>query len=247
MADIFVAERGSGPRVVLVHGALASGESAWRRQRALAERWTLAVPSRRGYVPNPPADASDFERDADDIAELLDAGAHLVGHSYGGLIAALAAAQRPDAVRSLCLLEPATMALLRGDPDVEREAEEHAHRQRAVQDPREFLVGFLAMIGSPAAQPPDPLPPDLAQHTRLLMGERPPFDADIPTATLACAEFPKLVVSGGHDPTQERICDATAVAIGADRAVLPGAGHLVPRAEGCNELLEQLWTRGGAR
>jgi pimeloyl-ACP methyl ester carboxylesterase len=242
MVDIAVAEWGSGPRVLLVHGALASGESAWRRQQPLAERWTLAVPSRRGYVPNPPADVSDFERDADDIAELLGAGAHLVGHSYGGLISALAAAQRPAAVWSLCLLEPATMALLRGDPDVERDAEEHARRQRTVDDPREFLVGFLAMIGSPAAEPPDPLPPELAQHTRLLMGERPPFDADLPTAALASAEFPKLVVSGGHDPTQERICDATAAAIGAERAQLFGAGHLVPRADGCNELLEQLWT-----
>ena len=245
--DLAVAQWGSGPRVVLVHGALASGEAAWRRQQPLSERWTLVVPSRRGYAPNSPADSSDFDVDADDVAALLGTGAHLVGHSYGGLVAALAAARRPDAVWSLCLLEPATMALLRGDPDIERDAEQHAHRQRTVQDPREFLVGFLAMIGAPPAELPDPLPADLAQHTRVLMGERPPFDADVPTTALATAPFPKLVVSGGHDPNQERICDATAAAIGAERSVLAGAGHLVPRAPGCNELLEQLWMRGGAR
>ena len=205
------------------------------------------MPSRRGYVPNPPADTSDFDVDAGDVAELLGPGAHVVGHSYGGLVAALAAARRPDAVWSLALLEPATMALLRGDPDIERDAEQHAQRQRGVEDPRQFLVGFLAMIGAPPADLPDPLPPDLAQHTRVLMGERPPFDADVPSAALAVATFPKLVVSGGHDPIQERICDATAAAIGADRAQLVGAGHLVPRAEGCNQLLEQLWTIGGPR
>ncbi|HEX5588153.1 MAG TPA: alpha/beta hydrolase [Acidimicrobiia bacterium] len=239
--DIAVAEWGAGPRVVLVHGALASGESAWRRQRPLGERWNLVVPSRRGYVPNPPADSSDFDVDADDVAELLGEGAHLVGHSYGGLVATLAAARRPDAVWSLCLLEPATMALLPDDPDVARDAAQHAHRQRTVTDPREFLVGFLAMIGAPPADLPDPLPPDLAQHTRVLMGERPPFDAVIPSESLATAEFPKLVVSGGHDPIQERTCDATAAAFGAERASLVGAGHQVPRADGCNELLEGLW------
>lgn len=243
--DIAVAEWGAGPRVVLVHGALARGESAWRRQQPLAERWNLIVPSRRGYVPNPPTDSSDFDVDADDVAALLGAGAHLVGHSYGGLVAALAAARRPDAVWSLGLLEPATMSLLRGDPDIERDAEQHVQRQRLIEDPREFLVGFLAMIGAPPAELPDPLPPDLAQHTRVLMGERPPFDADVPSAALEAAPFPKLVVSGGHDPSQERICDATATAIGAERASLVGAGHLVPRAEGCNELLEQLWRSGG--
>jgi len=49
---------------------------------------------------------SDYEVDARDVVDLLAAGAHLVGHSYGAVVAMLAAATRPDLVRSLALIEP---------------------------------------------------------------------------------------------------------------------------------------------
>ncbi len=41
------------------------------------------------------------------MAELLGDGAHLVGRSFGGLVAVAAAAQRSEAVMSLTLIEPA--------------------------------------------------------------------------------------------------------------------------------------------
>src|SRR5688572_28007906 len=122
---ILVDRFGTGPRVVLVHGAMTSGAATWKRQGPLGERWALVVPSRRGFVPNPPAEESDYDVDAQDVAGLLEDGAHLVGHSFGGLVALLAAALRPEAVRSLCLLEPATQALMRGDPVVEAGIAEH--------------------------------------------------------------------------------------------------------------------------
>ncbi|MEX5305609.1 alpha/beta fold hydrolase [Kocuria sp. CPCC 205258] len=49
---------------------------------------------RRGYFPNPPAEVEDFEVDAGDVAELLTGPMHLVGHSYGAVVALLAAGQR---------------------------------------------------------------------------------------------------------------------------------------------------------
>lgn len=239
--DIFVEEWGHGPRAVLVHGAMSPGAATWKRQRPLADRWTLVLPSRRGFAPNPPDGISDYEVDAGDIAELLGDGAHLVGHSSGGLVALLAAARRPDAVRSLCLLEPATFALVRGDPDLEAGFEEHKHRIRTLTDPREFLVAFMGALGAPASSVPDPLTPEMDRHVRLLMNERPPHDASIPVDVLAAAPWPKLVVSGQHDKVQDLASHAAAAAIGAAQAVLPGAGHLIPRADGCNELLERLW------
>lgn len=240
--EIFVEEWGAGPRVVLIHGAMSPGAATWKRQRPLADRWTLVLPSRRGFAPNPPIDCSDYEVDADDIADLLGDGAHLVGHSSGGLVALLAAARRPEAVRSLCLLEPAAFALVRGDPDLEAGFEEHKHRIRTLTDPRDFLVAFLGALGADEVLVPDPLPAETARHVRLLMNERPPHDASIPVDVLAAAPWPKLVVSGQHDKVQDLVSAAAAAAIGAAQRVLPGAGHLIPRADGCNELLESVWT-----
>lgn len=242
---IFVDCWGDGPRVVLVHGAMTTGAATWRRQRPLEERWQLVVPSRRGFVPNPPAAESDYDVDADDIAALLGDGAHLVGHSFGGLVALLAAARRPSAVRSLCLFEPATQALMRGDPEIEAGIAEHERRRLRFTDPREFLVDFMGALGAADAVVPDPLPDEMQQHAQLLLVERVPYEATVPVAAIASLSCPKAVVSGSHDGSQERVCDVTAQAIGADRDQLPGAGHMIPRAPGCNEFLDQFWASAG--
>jgi pimeloyl-ACP methyl ester carboxylesterase len=80
------------------------------------------VPDRRGYWPNPPADREDFDEHADDIAALLATGEkgrmHLVAQSYGGLIGLLATARRPEAVRSLTVIEPPVVQVARGRPNV---------------------------------------------------------------------------------------------------------------------------------
>ena len=60
------------------------------------------------------------------------------------------------------------------------------------------------------------------------MEERPPWEADIPLEALGRAGFPKLVISGGHSPVFEAVCDALADGIGAHRAVIPGRGHTIP-------------------
>jgi pimeloyl-ACP methyl ester carboxylesterase len=97
---------GVGPPVLFVHGDIVGPELTWRKQRELAERWSLAIPSRPGFGGSPPLERNDFEAEAPMFAELLGDGAHLVGHSYGAVIALLAAALRPDAVRSLTVSEP---------------------------------------------------------------------------------------------------------------------------------------------
>ena len=58
-------------------------------------------------------------------------------------------------------------------------------------------------------------------------------------AALAAAPFPKLVVSGGHDPAFDAVCDVLEQRLGAERAVIPGAGHSVQRTGApFNERLE---------
>ena len=211
----------------------------------LAERWELIVPSRRGFVPNPPEATSDFSEDAHDIAGLLgdlDEDVHLVGHSYGGLVALLATALPPERVRSITLIEPAVMSLMRGDPAVERSiAEYESLREAADGDPRALLSGFTELMGGDAAAVPDPLPDHVRQHVELFMHERVPWDAQIDLAPIIEAAVPALVVSGGHDRMQETMSDGLARSLGwaTQRVVITGAAHLVQRAgEPFNNALE---------
>jgi pimeloyl-ACP methyl ester carboxylesterase len=229
--NLHIERWGQGPQVLLVHGSVLNGEMTWGEQRPLGDRWTLVVPDRRGYFPNPPEEREDFEVEAGDIADLLQeiGGAHLVGHSYGGVISLLAAAKRPDLVKSLTVIEPPAFGVVRGDPELDAWlTKTQEFWVNGPRDPEAFLRAFLGAVGS-AAQLPSPLPPPLMQHARLLMVERAPWEAQIPLEALRSARFPKLVVSGAHNPQFDRVCDVLERELQAERAVIPGAGHSVPR------------------
>jgi pimeloyl-ACP methyl ester carboxylesterase len=232
MPDFHVETIGSGPRVILVHGSVGNGSATWESVRPLADRYTLVILDRPGYPPNPPLDSADFEQQAIQIAALLQPGDHLVGHSYGGVISLLAAAQT-DGLRSLTVNEPPAFGVARGDPHVEEFLTKMEH---APADPREYLAYFLPLVGS-SLKVADPLPPALEAGARAAMVERPPHEARIPLDELAQAPFPKLVVTGGHNPVFDAVADVLEQRLGAQRAVVPGAGHSIPRAPGYNETL----------
>jgi pimeloyl-ACP methyl ester carboxylesterase len=120
-------------------------------------------------------------------------GVHLVGHSYGGTVAMLAAAARRDLVRSLTLIEPCA-------PTV---ASDQRVVARAIEDGRRFMAG--ARRGTPeefidAAYGGRPRPEPAAwllRAARTALHERPCWLADLATEPLAAANFPKLVFVGG--------------------------------------------------
>jgi pimeloyl-ACP methyl ester carboxylesterase len=147
----------------------------------------LLALDRRGYGRSPAATGEDFLADADDIAEIMGDGAHLVGHSYGGLGVMFAAARRPDATRSLAVLEPAAFALGQHDPAAKSllGAVRRAWEQELPD--AEWVVGFLKAVGSN----PDEFPPEfLAAAVPLvpvLRRGRPPWYSALPLAELAAA------------------------------------------------------------
>jgi pimeloyl-ACP methyl ester carboxylesterase len=220
---------GKGPLVVLVHGSVLGAAVTWRKQLPLAEHWTLCTPNRPGFGGSPPNERGDFEAEAPLIAELLGDGAHLVGHSYGAVIALFAAALRPEAVRSLAVSEPGSLSVAAGDPAVDAVIAQgnELFRRGPDMDPRDMLLWFRSGVGSAHATP-DELTGDLLEGAKLLIRERPPWELDPPLDELARAPFRKLVMSGGHSPVFEAVCDRIAERVGAEREVIPGRGHSIP-------------------
>lgn len=101
-------KQGSGPPLILVAGTGAANPTAWPVFMALAQRFTVFAVDRRGRGESGDAQAYALEREFEDIAAVVAAAgepAHLLGHSYGALIA-LEAALLAANLRKLILYEP---------------------------------------------------------------------------------------------------------------------------------------------
>jgi pimeloyl-ACP methyl ester carboxylesterase len=232
---------GAGETVVLVHGSIVGASLTWRRQLALAEHFRLCIPNRPGFGKSPPLERGDFEREAPLMAALLDGGAHLIGHSYGAVIALHAAALAPQNVRSLVISEPGCLRVAAGDALVDAAIAngELLYAHAGELEPLDFLKAFRGGVGS-THETPARLEGELLHGARLVMRERPPWESDPPLAALRAARFPKLVISGGHSRVFEAVCDVVARELGARRATLAGRGHTIP-ATGApyNELVRE--------
>ena len=122
----FFEEEGEGPAVILVHGSLSSSRQ-WRKLiERLRERFRVLAPDLYAGAPQdgePRVGDFSFAEDCAFVQRLIDGGGddhkglahvagHLVGHSWGGVIAAKVAFGRRDKVASLTLIEPSCFHLL---------------------------------------------------------------------------------------------------------------------------------------
>ncbi len=123
--DIFVAEKGDGPAVVMLHGGGpgASGVSNYSRNLdVLARSFRVIVPDMPGYGRSAKhVDHSDpFGYLADAIRGLFDelgiGTAQLVGNSYGGAAALRLALDTPRRAGRLVLMGPGGIGTTRGLP-----------------------------------------------------------------------------------------------------------------------------------
>src|SRR6478672_3145995 len=105
---------GEGQPVLCVHGSISTDVfDCLRDQPALAGCELIAY-RRRGYADSVHHDGPfSIEQQADDALAVLrhfgHGEAHIVGHSYGGLISMQLALDAPECVHSLALLEPPLM------------------------------------------------------------------------------------------------------------------------------------------
>jgi pimeloyl-ACP methyl ester carboxylesterase len=211
-------------------------------QRPLEERFDVVYHTRSGYPPGPPRESIDFEEQAEELERKLREGDHLVGHSFGGVVSLLAAAGGP-ALASLTVSEPPAFGLARDVPAVVEFL--RAYDSFEPSGPREYLEFFLPLVGS-SVELDDTLSAELDQGARAAMVERTPDQAQIPLAALRDRAFPKLVISGGHNAAFDAVCDVLERELPAERAVLPGAGHSLPRAPGYTDVVADFVARASS-
>ncbi|MFG3700721.1 alpha/beta fold hydrolase [Micromonospora sp. NPDC047620] len=239
-------------QVILIHGTMTWGLAAFGAQQPLAGHRRILVVDRRGFGASPDTEQGDYDVDADDILELMDRPTHLVGHSYGGVVALLAAVRRPELVRSLALIEPSALAV----------AADHPVVAAALENNRRYVAASRSMSAEEyllAAYGPDehviPEPREFAvRAAETALRERPCWEADLPVDALRPHDYPKLVLAGTWETAQSDYRSSTGEAlivtasivarrIGARLHRVPGADHAPhqQRPDEVNRLLLQLW------
>jgi pimeloyl-ACP methyl ester carboxylesterase len=129
---------GTGTPVLLLHGSASSGAMWTPVINVLKSRFRVLAPDLIGYG-RTDAWPSEFEFGLDDEVGLIEPlvgneppGAHVVAHSYGGVVALQLARSGRVALRSLTLIEPVEFHVLRAASDQEAWSEVHGFGERYV-------------------------------------------------------------------------------------------------------------------
>jgi pimeloyl-ACP methyl ester carboxylesterase len=225
---------GTGPPIVLVHGATADHTRWAPILPALEERFTVAAMDRRGRGGSGDAESYAIQREFEDVAALIesvaDAGkADVLAHSFGALCA-LEAAFLTNGIRRLVLYEPPPPGF-RESPDIV----DKMRRQLDAGD-REGLLGTFLLEAAGLT------PPELelmraapawkgrveAAHTILReldgIAGLTPFEEE----RLAPMETPTLLLLGGdsHEVYKETIERIHSMLPKSRIVVMPGQQHV---------------------
>ena len=226
---------GSGPPLLLLHG-FSHDSRVWRPQlRSLAEEFSVIAWDAPGAgLSDDPMESCSFDDWADSLAGFMDAieipASHLVGLSWGGVLAQVMAHRHPARVRSLVLAD--TYAGWRGSLPAPMPAERLA---ACLADsrlpPAEFVARYLP--GMFSASPPA----DAVDELATIMADVHPLGFRLMATALAEADttgflptltVPTLLVWGDADVRSPiGIADQFRGAIPAAALVeIHGAGHV---------------------
>jgi N-formylmaleamate deformylase len=106
---------GSKPALILLHGLTANGACWTALARALEEEYDVIMPDARGHGESSvPDHGYQYEDHANDVVGLIKAlrlsSPVLLGHSMGGMTAAVVASRKPNLLRGLILADPAFLS-----------------------------------------------------------------------------------------------------------------------------------------
>jgi pimeloyl-ACP methyl ester carboxylesterase len=248
---------GPGPRVILVHGSAqgssVGGAEHYARQQGLAAKgWQVLVPDRPGHGQSPdPGRPDDSELDGAWVAEMLgEDGAHLVGHSFGGAVALAAAAQRPDKVLSLTLIEPAMQSIGTDIPAVRRFLFKLMTVMLFSLTAKRRILAFARAVGIPDSIRGGRSDAELKRMGAGIKALRLPKKRDIVDhlAYIREQKMPFGLVTGGWNPAIEAIGDRVADLGGGERLVIASPHHFPQSiSEEFNEWLDRFMRKAGSR
>ncbi|HEX7271509.1 MAG TPA: alpha/beta hydrolase [Casimicrobiaceae bacterium] len=234
---------GTGTPVVMLHASLGS-KSQWAGLAVrLASRFRVIAVDLCGYGDNAmPGSGSGFTLDEEVrlVMSRLDGllhprvRFHVVGHSYGGLVALRLAALHAEQVASLALYDPVAFGLLGDDPvlaDIrQREAEVvtlvgEGRRREAAQR----FVDFWSGPGSYASQP-EPMQLGIARRVaKVPLDFRAAWSWPSGRADLRAVRVPTLLLAGSRSPAvAQRIVMLLTETLRGCRVGWFDAGHMGP-------------------
>lgn len=208
-------EHGAGEALVLLHGGAVDSRFFEHNLPALAERFHVYTPERRGHGHTPDVEGPiTYELMAQDTIAFLDTvvrgPSHLVGHSDGSVVAMLVAMHRPDLVRRLVLISGGFHhdGLLPGADQLE-------------VDP---IVEFLGRSYGEVS-------PDGEEHFRVVVEKIARMAAEEPTlerSALGAIQSRTLVMVADDDIMRlEHVLDMYDAIEDVELAIVPGTSHFL--------------------
>jgi pimeloyl-ACP methyl ester carboxylesterase len=229
-------EWGAGDPLVLMHGGVADSRFFERNVGALAERFQVYAPDRRGHGRTPDVEGPmTFEAMVDDTVALLEVvvggTAHLVGHSNGAFVGLLTALRRPDLVRRLVLVSGGF------------------HRDGLIPAAADFDPdAVVAELGPSYGE----VSPDGEEHFRVVVKKAAELESKEPAlaqATLRELKPRTLLMFGDDDLVTMEHINATYEGIpDSELAIVPGTSHFLLQEKPalCNRIIVDFLTEDPA-
>jgi pimeloyl-ACP methyl ester carboxylesterase len=231
-ATLHFHDQGRGTPVLLLHPYPLTGEFFRKQWEALGERWRIVVPDHRGFGASSPVEGVlSMEQLAQDALALLDRlgleSAFVGGVSMGGYAAMALLREDPSRVRGLLLMDTHPLADDAAGKE-KREANAAALLARGIDAAVDGIPGLVAKGASPEVR---------GEVERLVRQNRPASLAAAQRGMaqrtdsreiLARFQGPALVLGGEEDTFSppERIAQMADLIAGAQKVIIPGAGHL---------------------
>jgi lipase len=233
---------------VLLHGSVSNG-GMWRSlTQTLPATTSVIAPDLIGYGKSAMWRGERpfrLEHEHQAVAAAIPAGAasyHVVGHSYGGLVALHLALADPARVRTLTLIEPVFIAALRYRGEAEAYEQfcgvrcdfmslsDAGEREAAM---RRF-IDFWTDTGAWDALSATARAETLKVADKVVLDWEAAFAADLGTEGLRVLASRTLLIGGDRSPPPMcRLVEALhALMPGSVRMVVPGANHLLPLTHG---------------